>query len=590
MPRFGILLCLALTLFSAQVGLAQQAAPAGNDRAATGSGSTTDQNGMQTSTEDVLTFKSRVNLVVVPVVVRDKEGKAVGSLKREDFQIFDDGKLQTISTFSIEANLPAGERAKQSSILGNLPGEKTLGVVPTHFFVYLFDDVHLQAGDLMQVRAAAKKHLETGMGVDDRAAIFTTSGDVTLEFTSDKGRLAQAMDRIKQGLARVGNCPYMNYYLAQRIIDEAAKDSTLPGASVSPALNGATLDVWNCLFHQQEHLEDQSRQVALDAARQEVQTGDTNRRKALLTVQNAVRRLAAAPGSRTLILISPGFQTGDDHSEQESAINLSIGRNIVINTLDARGLYTAVPGAGNNDGPSIPEAAQLEEPINHQGRLLQTNIMVELAAGTGGKFFHDDNGLLEGFHELGAPPEFIYVLGFRPETLKQGGRYHQLKVQIARSRGLAVQARRGYYESAGASDSEKVISQELEDALFSRDEVRNLPIKIAAGYLKKEDSGRELTVTTHLDANQIHFRKVSDRNVDDLTLICGLFDINGNYLQGKKQEISFHMDDDLLKQLTDGINVKTTFDVQPGPYLIRVVLRDSGNQLVSAVNGSGFIP
>jgi hypothetical protein len=102
--------------------------------------------------------------------------------------------------------------------------------------------------------------------------------------------------------------------------------------------------------------------------------------------------------------------------------------------------------------------------------------------------------------------------------------------------------------------------------------------------------GRELTVTTHLDTSEIHFQKVGDKNVDSLTLVCGLFDLNGNYVQGKKQEISFHMGDDVLEQLSGGINIKTTFEVQPGPYLIRVVLRDSGNQLVSAVNGSGFIP
>jgi VWFA-related protein len=523
-------------------------------------------------------------------VVRDKEGKAVGSLKRDDFRIFDDGKSQSISTFSVEANLPARERARQSSTSGNLPIEKTFGVVPTHFFAYLFDDVHLQAGDLMQVRAAAKKHLEAGMGADDRAAVFTTSGDVTLEFTSDKSPLVQAMDRIKPALDGNAHCPYMNYYLAQRIVDEAGRDSTLPGASSSPALNGATDDVWECLFRRAEHLESQARQIAIDAARREIQTGDANARKALLTVQSAVRRLASVPGSRTLILISSGFHAGEDHAEQNSAINLSIGRNIIINTLDASGLYTAVTGDASDKGPSTLEAAHLEDPINRQGRLLQTNVMAELAEGTGGRFFHDNNDLLGGFNQLGAPPEFVYVLGFRPEILKQAGRYHQLKVQIAKAQGLTLQARRGYYESAGASDSEQLISQELQDALFSRQEVRNLPIKIAAGYLQKKDSGRELTVTTHLDASQIHFQKVGEKNVDSLTLVCGLFDLNGNYVQGKKQEISFQMGNDVLGQLTDGINVKTTFDVQPGPYLIRVVLRDSGNQLVSAVNGSGFIP
>jgi hypothetical protein len=112
--------------------------------------------------------------------------------------------------------------------------------------------------------------------------------------------------------------------------------------------------------------------------------------------------------------------------------------------------------------------------------------MAELAEGTGGKFIHDNNDLLGGFNQIATPPEFVYVLGFKPEQMSKGGRYHHLKVKLSKQQhGLELQARRGYYESAGASDSEQLISQELQDALFSRQEVRNLPIKISAAYLQK---------------------------------------------------------------------------------------------------------
>ena len=48
------------------------------------------------------TFSTGVNLVLVPVVVRDGSGKAIGNLNREDFQLYDKGKLQYISRFYIE--------------------------------------------------------------------------------------------------------------------------------------------------------------------------------------------------------------------------------------------------------------------------------------------------------------------------------------------------------------------------------------------------------------------------------------------------------------------------------------------------------
>src|SRR5580692_11360395 len=55
-----------------------------------------------TQRDTPLSFSSSVNLVLVPAVVRDAQGHAIGTLKQEDFQLFDKGKLQTISKFSVE--------------------------------------------------------------------------------------------------------------------------------------------------------------------------------------------------------------------------------------------------------------------------------------------------------------------------------------------------------------------------------------------------------------------------------------------------------------------------------------------------------
>ena len=80
---------------------------------------------MATHDEPAL-FKARVNLVMVPVVVRDRKGNAVGNLKQEDFQLFDKGKPQYIARFSMEraagrlikaggADAPARTRRRRTS-------------------------------------------------------------------------------------------------------------------------------------------------------------------------------------------------------------------------------------------------------------------------------------------------------------------------------------------------------------------------------------------------------------------------------------------------------------------------------------------
>src|SRR5260370_864592 len=88
-PRLYIGLTAMLAVWSGVKAQTQQPSP--------------DQNAGEVTTHDTpATFRTKVNLVLVPVVVRDKQGRVIGDLRQEDFQLFDRGKLQTISSFSVE--------------------------------------------------------------------------------------------------------------------------------------------------------------------------------------------------------------------------------------------------------------------------------------------------------------------------------------------------------------------------------------------------------------------------------------------------------------------------------------------------------
>src|SRR5271157_597461 len=78
----------------------------------------------QVSTEDtVSTFKLRVNLVQVHVIVRDSAGKPVENLHKEDFQLYDNGKLQPTTTFGIEDAKSRKERMEAAARTGVTEGE-----------------------------------------------------------------------------------------------------------------------------------------------------------------------------------------------------------------------------------------------------------------------------------------------------------------------------------------------------------------------------------------------------------------------------------------------------------------------------------
>ena len=76
------------------------------------------QNAPEMSSHDTpATFSAKVNLVMVPVVVRNAQGKAIGTLQKEDFQLFDKGKPQVISRFSVEK---AGETVIPAEVAADL--------------------------------------------------------------------------------------------------------------------------------------------------------------------------------------------------------------------------------------------------------------------------------------------------------------------------------------------------------------------------------------------------------------------------------------------------------------------------------------
>jgi len=143
------------------------------------------------------TFSTRVNLVMVPVVVRDSQGRAIGNLKEEDFQLADKGKPQLITRFSVERAGAVPAAVTPEANTSATPADSRSVVIPERFLVYLFDDVHLNAANLIEMRAATERHLSEIKDPNRRVAIFSTSGRVTLDFTDDLEKVHETLLRLQ---------------------------------------------------------------------------------------------------------------------------------------------------------------------------------------------------------------------------------------------------------------------------------------------------------------------------------------------------------------------------------------------------------
>jgi VWFA-related protein len=505
---------------------------------------------MNTRQEPTATFRSHTNLVLVPVVARDQHGNAVGTLTKENFTLFDKGKPQEITRFSVEKVGSKSLDVDTTPVDADPPGistspdepKTTKVVVPERFVAYLFDDVHISVSDLPRVRDAALRHI-ANLRPSDRSAIYTMSGAAQVDFTDDLDRLRDSIMRLQPNLMR------------------AVGAFSGGGGSGGEVATLATLGV----------------------------------------IKDVIQRMAGAPGQRIVVIISPGFFTLDPiyFPDKQDILDRAIRANVIISGLDARGLWTDPSFDASRSGTGSSNSSRSIGSVGGRGMTvsavtresMRSDVLAEFASGTGGSFFQNSNDYDEGFRRLAAAPEYVYMLGFSPQNLKNDGSFHAIRVVVKPSNSLNVQARRGYYAPKKIDDSEETARQEIGNALFSREDLQELPMEVHTRFFKPDGNTAKMTVVVRLDLKLFKYNKANGRNNNTVTMVTGIFDRDGNYLQGIKKVMELHLKDDTLaNRLPRGATIKTDFDLMPGTYLVRQVVRDAEGQQLSASNSAVVIP
>jgi VWFA-related protein len=496
------------------------------------------------------TFKLRVNLVLVRVVVRNVDGKVISNLKKEDFQLTDTRKPQVISSFSVETPVSHLGDAKAGTPETNSVGTPaTMPILPQGFVALFFDDLQLSTSDATNSRQAATKVLAS-LREDNRIAVFTSSGREEQDFTADRAKLDLAIQRISPSLqGSVEDCMPPSVYLANLIV-ELNDTSALTAAMKACGSENTTRAV----------------------AQNILSFGENKVRRGFSSLNAVIQRMGQLPGQRTVVLISPGFFVPYSIHESGEIIDQASKANIVINAIDARGLYTtsysdaSTPPSYANLSVGAPDLAQY---IRTEERV-QDDVLGELTDGTGGLFFHDRNDMERSLLESATEPNVSYVLGFVPEPLKLDGKYHQLKVAQVNKQKWALQARHGYFAPHGESNPEDAEKQEIEQGVFSQTEMQDFPT--------------QCQTQSFASADGIHLAVLA-RYEDNLTIVTAVFDDNGNLLEGRKKIIEMNLTDASRARLNkEGLKVKSSFTLPPGSYLVRIVVRDSEGVQMSALN------
>jgi VWFA-related protein len=398
-------------------------------------------------------FRSSTTLVQVDVIVRAKKG-FVADLRKEDFQVTEDGVPQRIDQFYLVADPeldaevpwtpdpPAGAEAQTTA--GGTPGRRV--------FVFVFDQPHLAFGNGRRAREAALAFLRDQFRTGDVGGVVVGRAMANRRLTSDRSELVAAVRAVQPAKDAIAlNAEYHQEWPrfrdAYELFSVAGRDSDITDVVVARALaelgsNQSQADTTARITDPTATSADFERREAtaqrvVAKAQRGVDEFRRTTRETLDILKTLMAGLAKIEGRKTVVILSDGFVVEEALAplrEVEAAAARSDAR---IYAIDARGL-----GEGTVDG-DIVSNLQPEAIGSPKTPDIVFDGLSELAGATGGYAVSRRNDLLDALVGIDHDTSSYYVLGYRPARSKDDGRFRKIEVRVTRP-GVQIRARRGY--------------------------------------------------------------------------------------------------------------------------------------------------
>ena len=510
------------------------------------------------------TFKAQVEYVEVDAVVTDQQGQFVRSLKKEDFQVTEDGKLQNISTFSV-VDIPI-ERADRP-LFAARPIEPDVQSNERPFdgrvYVMILDDLHVDALRTQRVRQSARQFIERHFGANDLMAVIFTGGRAAdaQEFTSNRRLLLNAVDKFMgrklQSVTLSKNAEYFR--------QQDGPDPTAPARDTDDMERG----------HNAQSMLTTLRQVA------EWFGGVHGRRKSMLLfsegidydLSDIIRSYDAPPSSASSIM-----------ADIRETLAMTARSNVSIYGLDPRGLSTT-----GDESIGVTSFADQNDPaagigISSLGRDLRMSqdSLRQLSDESGGFSSVNRNDTANVFDRIVRDNSSYYVLAYYPPTNKTDGKFHRIDVKVNRP-GLVVRSRRGYASPKGkpATKNTKTggMPPEMFEALNSPLQVSGLNMRVFAAPFKGPQPNASVLVGIELSGRDL---SLGTNSKVDISLMA--VDNKAKIYGARTDSLTLNLKPETKSRVEQtGVRVLNRLELPVGRYQIRVAARDSVKNLVGSV-------
>ena len=525
-------------------------------------------------------FRSRLNLVSVDVIVRDKSGAVVRNLTAADFEVREDGKAQDITNFNFEeitdkavpavrsADLLAGVEQKlaEDSKRAASPAAVAPRAVETpspmtsdmlagrRLITIVFDVSSMQPEDVQRAVDSANKYVEEKMSPADLVAVATVGStlSVVTDFTADRGKVASALNTI------------------------AYTDGT---STATPAASTAATDET-----QASATDDTS---VADTAELDMFNNDV-RLRALKTLAEA---LSPIEQKKSILYFSAGMQRSgqDNQVELRSAINAAVRANVAIYAIDTRGLQAVVPGGdarqASGRGQSLFSGRGVQQQFDQLASSQDT--LTTLASDTGGRAFTDSNDFGEAFARVQRDMSAYYLLGYSSTNTTKDGRFRRIQVRVKRD-GMRVEARAGYYaERDFGHTSRNDRESQLQEQMFAAVSATDLPVLVTGGWFRLAPDKYYVPVSLTVPGSAVPVSNANDLVSLD---VLGMVRDERNFPVGRFRE-TLKLPPGTEKTLAGKqVLYQSGVTLPPGRFSVKVVVRENATGLMGSFEAPIVVP
>jgi VWFA-related protein len=413
----------------------------------------------QISATSESTFKSKVSVVLVDVVVADRNGQPVTGLHTDNFEVFENDEAQTIASFEEHRGDTSAVVAKMVRLpphfYSNAPVVEPTGALN----VLLLDSLNTGFGDQAAVRRQMIQYLQA-IDPGPRLAIFTLGARLRMVegFTADPKQLLEALKH-----RHWGGTPQTSAMLRTPAEENLDKRILALMSEQNGGDTGATDAAIEALARFQAEM----------AATEAVSRMSTT----LDALQELSRYLSAYPGRKNVIWFSGSFpritfpSLRTDISEENGlapkikrTISMLAAAQIAVHPIAAgglatQGLYEAQvakrPMSFDRDKAPLEKViAGSNEALSAESndRYSNQKAAFDLADNTGGQAFVNTNGLRDAMAEVVRKGGYYYRLSYSPTDKRMLGRYRQIVVKFRKGYSTppySLAYRRGYFEENG---------------------------------------------------------------------------------------------------------------------------------------------